>query len=217
MKASEALSAVGKNGPPKGMSPSSVVADLISRGRPPFKVIDFPRFDVDGNSICKVFIRLLSVREEDLALANARRYVAGIVGKGDDLGWKPEELEYNARVTEIVAIACRDADDPSKPFFENGVIEAREHFNAEEFGVLAATYARLKDSTHPKLLELTESELEDWVTTIAKGVLADPFAYLPHARLAILCEYCVRSLVEVREALAASTAESGTTPTPTSS
>lgn len=212
--AAEALASKPGNGPPKNIPPSAIVAELISRGRPPFKVIDFPRFDSAGQAVCQVYIRLLSVREEDLALANARRYVAALVGK-DDLPGRPEELEYNARITEILALACRNPDDPAVPFFQGGVIEAREHFSAEEFGVLALAYARLKESTHPKLTDLNEAELNEWVEVIAKGTLADPFAFLPHARLAILSEYCAKSLVAAREEIAALRAASGTTPTPT--
>lgn len=196
--------------PPKDVPPSALVSLLISRGRPPFLVVDFPRFDAAGEPICKVMVRLLTVREEDLCLANARKYVAeSLQTKADDLPWRPEELEHNARITEILAIACRDAEDPEKAFFGYGVTEARRYFTAEELGVLALTYAKLKSQTHPRLKEMSIEEMNAWLATLAEGWQQNPFAYLSREQLETLCEYAATCLAERETPL--------TGPTPTSS
>lgn len=198
--------------PPKNVPPSALFAELLSRGRPPFLVVDFPRFDEAGEPIAKVHVRLLTVREEDLALANARKYVSEqLRTRSEDLPWRPEELEHNARVTELLAVACRDAEDPSKPFFPMGVIDLRQHFTAEEIGVLAAHYAELKSRTHPRLREMTEEEMDEWLRVIAEGAMANPFAFFSVERLQTLCEYAARCLAEK---VALST---GPNPTPSSS
>jgi hypothetical protein len=158
-------------------------------------------------------LRLLTVREEDLALANARRYVAQqLQAKADDLPWRPDELEHNSRVTELLAVACRDPDDPSKPFFGLGVVEARQHCTAEELGVLAAHYAKLKTQTHPNLRDLSEEEMDAWLKTIAEGWVQNPFAYFSsREQLETLLEYAAKCLAE-KDALLI-----GQSPTPSSS
>ena len=91
---------------------------------------DYPRYDDTGLSVAKVHVRLLTVTEQDKALANARLYVERLLAsskKDQALDWRPDELEHNARITEVLATACREPDDPSKPFFPGGVLEMREH------------------------------------------------------------------------------------------
>lgn len=50
---------------------SSKVAAILAQGRPPFVVVDFPRYDHNGKPIAQVHLRLLDVNEEQLALARA--------------------------------------------------------------------------------------------------------------------------------------------------
>jgi hypothetical protein len=94
--------------PPSDVPASLVVRELISRGKPPSVVIDFPMFDDAGKPIAKVRIRLLTDSEQTMALANARAEVARLVKDASrDLPWRPEEMEHNTRATEILAVACR--------------------------------------------------------------------------------------------------------------
>lgn len=195
------------NGPPGDITPRALVSLLLSRGRPPCAVVDFPRFDEAGKPIGKVAVRLLTVTEEDLALANARKYVSEKLRTNEaDLPWRPEELEHNARIMEILAIACRDAENMEEPFFAGGVFEARKFFNSDEMGALARVYAKLKTETHPALKSLSEQEMEEWISTLAEGWDAFPFALLSREQVEILCEHCVRSLVETRALLTSATA-----------
>ena len=205
------------NGPPTDITPSQLVQHLITAGRLPFAVVDVPRFDAAGASVGKVYIRLLSMREEDGALANARQYVAGMVKGGEKVDWRPEELEQNARIAEIMSIACRDPDDPAKPFF-GSVIDTRE-LTSDELGTLAITYAGLKSRTHPSISDMSDKECEEWIRVVSDGVLADPFSYLRPEPHQIFSRYCVSALVAARSEIEAMKAvePSSTGPTPISS
>lgn len=188
------------NGPPKDLTPSQIVADLLARGRPPFMLVNFPRFDESGEPICKVHLRLLTLHEEDVALGRARKYVRSLLQeKVDDLPWRPEELEHNARVVEILAVACREPGDPEKPLFRHGAPEARRYFTSDEIGVLANHYATLKLRTHPRLSEMTDTEMDEWIRVIAQGWAQNPFAYFSREQLETLCGYAARCLA-AREA-----------------
>ena len=104
---------------PKEGAAGELVQRLISRGVLPHSVVDYPRYDDTGLSVAKVHVRLLTVTEQDKALANARLYVERLLAsskKDQALDWRPDELEHNARITEVLATACREPDDPSKPF-----------------------------------------------------------------------------------------------------
>lgn len=190
----------GGNAPPRDVPPSELVRRLIDRGRPQSALVDYPRFDEAGKVICQVRLRALTEGELENALANARRETARLLRSAGDeaLPWRPEELEHNARATEILAIACRnpDTEHGDKPFFEHGVIEVRQYCTQQELGVLLNAYAAMVDKTHPNLNDLTESEMRAWVDVIAKGVVENPFDYFSRARLEILCGFFARCLAE---------------------
>lgn len=88
-------------------SAGAVVMELISKGKPPSVVLDFPRHDANGNPVCKVRLRRLTNLEMIDALANARQELGRLVKKGDELPWRPDEMEHNLRAFEILAVACR--------------------------------------------------------------------------------------------------------------
>lgn len=215
----EAQRKAAGQGPPKDITPSQLVQALITKGRLPFAVVDVPRFDAAGESVGKVCIRLLTMREQDNALANARAYVAKQIEGTEKVSWRPEELEDNARIAEIMAVACRDPDDPERPFF-GSVLDTRE-LTTTELGTLAATYAGLVDRAHPSLTLMTEEECEQWIAMVSEGTLADPFSYLRPVPHQIFSRYCVTALVAARteiEALkAAAPSSTGTIPTSSSS
>lgn len=174
-------------------SPSEVVARILSRGRPPFKVVEFPRRDEHGEAIASVHVRLLTTAEEQVALVQARatcaRYERDV---GKDYKSDLNDIEHNERIIEILAIACRDAEDPSKPFFVGGPSEVRE-FTSDELGLLVAVYARLKEGS-PRLSEMTAEEFEKLLSTLKEGVDSFPFATWPRAVMEDFLERLLRYL-----------------------
>lgn len=187
------------SGPPAfaKKAPSAFVAQLIARAHRPHAVIDFPLVDADGKAIARVYLRGLSQSEEDLAFANARAYTATLTkGDGEDR-WQPEELEHNARASEILAVACRKEDEPGKPFFEHGVVDTRE-FETDVLGRLMNAYDELKESYYPRITTLTQGEFDQWIAVISEGVEKLPFSQYSRTQLEALLRSSVMSLVDAR-------------------
>lgn len=178
---------------PSKNTPSQLVQHLISRGRLPHAVVDYPRFDEAGVPVVQVHIRLLTLKEQDLALANARAYVNRLTRVQAEGEARAEELEHNARIAEILAIACREPDDPSKPFFAYGVVDTREHCTAEELGILANVYATLA-SERLYLNQMNETEMNAILKAVAEGALSYPFSFCSREQLEILLGFAARSL-----------------------
>lgn len=180
---------------PKKHPPSVVLQRLISRGILPHAVVPYPRFDDLGQPVVKVHIRLLTVGEQDLALANARQYVDRLVSNKTENASKAEELEHNARITELLAVACREPDDPEKPFFPHGPMDVRESATAEEIGVLANVYAKLM-TERLYLNELTEEQMESMLRAVAEGSLQYPFSFCSREALEMLLSFAAKRLAE---------------------
>lgn len=195
-------------GPPKTLKASALVAKLLAEGAVPNATIDFPRRRPGGEPICKVYVRLLDQVEEDLCLANAAQYTDRMLKDGKNLPWKAEELEHNARCSEILAVACRNPDDPERPFFEFGVAETRL-FTTDELSQIMLVYMSLKEEAWPALRSMASEEFEAWVTTIAEGSLAYPFSQFSRAKLETFADSCAKSLVAVRESFRTEMSSSG--------
>lgn len=182
---------------PRKVLPGTLVQRLISRGQLPHAVVEYPRLDDVGQPVAKVYLRLLTIAEQDKALANARLYVERLLASGkkeNALDWRPEELEHNARITELLSVACREPDDPSKPFFQGGVLEMREHCTPEEIGILSNLYGKLA-SHNPRLGDMTDEDIEVFLRVIKEGTLEHPFSYCSREQLEVLLTYCVKSWV----------------------
>lgn len=187
------------SGPPAfaKKAPSAFVAALIAKAHRPHAVIDFPLVDADGKAIARVYLRGLSQAEEDLAFANARAYTATLTKNDGEDRWQPEELEHNARASEILAVACRKEDEPGKPFFEHGVVDTRE-FETDVLGRLMNAYDELKESYYPRITRLTQAEFDQWIAVISEGVEQLPFSQYSRTQLEALLRSSVTSLVDAR-------------------
>jgi hypothetical protein len=175
--------------------PSALVARILAEGRPPFRVIDFPRYDHTGESIGKVHIRLLDISEERIALANGRDGCARLTERHPDYKSDLTDLEHNERMTEIMAVACRNPDNPELPFFEGGVEELRM-FTSDEIGALAAVYARMKDE-NPRVAEMAAKDVDELCLVMDKELDSFPFSAWPHAVVSRLLESCMRRLASL--------------------
>ena len=168
------------------------VAEILTRGRPPFVVIDFPRYDATGEPIARVHMRLLTIAEEQLALAQARTNCARLTKDASEYKSDLTDLEHNERMAEIIAIAARRDDDPSQAFFEAGRLEV-DQFTSDEIGVLVAAYARLKDE-NPRVDQLSQADFEEAIKVLEKGLESFPFSSWPRLMLDRFTERCVRFL-----------------------
>lgn len=194
-------------GPPKDVKRGRLFAQIVARGRIPNATVDFPRYDENGKAAGRVYLRPLTQRELDCARANAYAYVAEILAGKNESRWKPEELEDNATVAEILAVACRDPEDPDKPFFELGVIETRD-CTSDEMSMLFASYNGIRERSYPTLSTMTEDEMWQWTRALEEGADDFPFSRISRAKLEAYCAWAARSLVTLARLWAGTTSNS---------
>lgn len=167
-------------------------AHVISKGRLPNATVDFPRYDDLGASVAKVYLRVLNQFELDTARANALRYVIEATsGSNQNLPWRPEELEENAVIAEILAVACRDPQNPEEKFFSLGVIEVRQ-CTVDELAMLFASYNAIREKAYPTLQEMSEEEFVLWTKVLAEGAEQFPFSRVSRPKLEAYCMWAAR-------------------------
>lgn len=189
-------------------NPSAFVQSLIARANRPHEIVPFPLVDHDGKPVAMVHVRGLSQGEEDLAFANAQLYAEELLKSPEQTRWRPEDLEQNARASEVLAVCCRKVDDPTQPFFEHGVVDTRE-FETEVLGQLFNAYCELKEKFYPRISTLTKEEFEAWIALIAEGAEALPFHSYSRTQLEALCRSAVTCLVDARATILTLTDSSG--------
>lgn len=194
--------------PPKDRKVGALLARIITRGRLPHAVVDFPRYDEEGKAVAQVYLRPLTQAEQDVARASAAAYVQKLMdGQRTDAKWKPEELEDNAVASEILAVACRDPDEPEKPLFEHGVIDTRE-CTTDELAMLFASYNAVREKSYPTLRDMTEAEMFAWVRVLEEDAEQFPFSRISRAKLEAFCLWAARSLASLARQLSGTTSTS---------
>jgi hypothetical protein len=186
-------------GPPKDLRVGETMARIITRGRIPWATVDFPRYDENNEPVAKVYLRPLTQAEQDEARANAALYLQQAFDKRrTDARWKPEELEDNAVIAEILAIACREVSDPEKPFFPYGVAETRQ-CTTDELAMLFQSYNAVREKAYPTLRDMTEAEMYAWVRVLEEDAEQFPFTRISRSKLEAFCVWAAKSLVSLAQ------------------
>lgn len=187
--------------PPKERRVGALMQQIISRGRLPHATVDFPRYDDLGQAVARVYLRPLTQYELDVCRANARAYVHGLLRDGSgNATWKPEELEDNATAAEILAVACRDPEDPGKPFFQYGVVETRE-CTTEELSMLFRDYNIIREKSYPTFREMTDAEALGWLKALEEDAEAFPFSRVSRSMLEAFCVWVSRYAASITRQL----------------
>jgi hypothetical protein len=170
---------------------------------PPSQKIPFPRKNADGAAVCDVVVRVLTQSQIESCCANAEQHVRLLFkGKLEAAGideikavraeaWS--EAYENAKLVELLFEACRDPDEPKRPLF-SGPTEIRKLLTADECASLFQAYATIQEQNAPLISELSEAELEDWITTLAKGAAHAPLWLLAHGAQTQLLTYMASQL-----------------------
>lgn len=189
------------SGPPKERKIGRLLGQILARGKIPNATVDFPRYDDLGKPVAQVYLRPLTQYEQDLCRANAALYVQRVLGDQKlEARWRPEELEDNATIAEVLAVACRDPENPDKPFFEYGVIETRE-CTTDELAMLFASYNKIREKSYPTFREMSEEEMLAWVRVLEEDAEAFPFSRVSRSKLEAFCVWAAKSLASVTRQL----------------
>ncbi len=162
--------------PPSDTPPSALWLALASSERPS-KVVDFPRFDLKGEAVGKLRIRILTQEEQMAAAAAAEKLAKEHLkdGKKDELGY--ERLFSDALCIEVLFRACRDENDVKRPAFPS-VKQIRQMLTTEEAATLFQHYLTVQLELGPTRIEMSDEEAEAWIDRVAEGGSAFPFDLL---------------------------------------
>lgn len=134
----------------------------------PYKVVDFPRNDENGQPIGKVAIRVLT-QEEQLAASAAAEKVAREVLKEqnkDTFGY--ERVYVDSVCVETLFRACRDPEDVKKTAFPTPR-DVRQNLTTEECAMLFRNYLTVQLELGPAIYSLSDEEAEAWIDRLAEG------------------------------------------------
>lgn len=181
----EDILATGEHGPAKDVKPSDLFRAL-SDVEPPNEVVPFPRLGADGKPVFDFRMRVLTQREIDSATLNAERYAARLLKEDYGLGREDvrdmrkeawQEIFDNARLVELLFVACRDMDDVRRPLFDTPAT-MRRLLTADELAALFHTYTTLQFRFGPQWRLLDDAEVESWISRLEEGADFYPLAAL---------------------------------------
>jgi hypothetical protein len=162
--------------PPSDLPASQLWLKLASQERPSV-VVDFPRHSPDGEVVGQVRIRILTQEEQMICAAAAEKLAKEHLkdSKKDEIGY--ERLFVDAICVEILFRACRDVDDVKRPAFP-APKQIRQHLTTEECAMLFQHYLTVQLELGPTVSELSDDEIEAWISRLAEGGSSFPFDLL---------------------------------------
>lgn len=183
----------------------SKLADLqLSTGA--LKPFSFKHAKKDGSIVdVHVMLRVLTKAELDRARANAHLTVKALSaelreGKGND------DLLAEARTVEILAAACMDPDDTSRPWASP--LEIAQTLHPGAIGALERAYFEHQEECGPFIRDLTAEQYEALVETIAQEASADPLALFATSLRNACVITMARELVSLRTEKSSRSSES---------
>lgn len=203
------------NGPPQDIEPSQLWSAIMTLPRA-HRVVDFPRYDADGNSVGKIAMVVLNGDEIELANVNAEKEVRaayektmGKIPKNDEVSL--QQTVYNNRATrEILFRACKDASecDPDNMGICRVVHEKQRAFFptmqaigklvSSESAVLMEHYLHTQVQLGPVVKLMSQEEMDAWLELLGQGGKLDPLASLSPEDLIRLLMYSASQLYPSR-------------------
>jgi hypothetical protein len=158
--------------PPADIEPSKLWLKLQEMPRPS-KVVDFPRTDADGNPVEKLAMWVLTQEEQMICSAAAEKFTREHLkdARVGEMGY--DAIYTNAAAVEILFRACRNHEDLSRPAFPTP--KALRSLPQNEVGVLFDNYLTVQLELGPIVANMSEEELNAWITRIGEGGSAFPF------------------------------------------
>ncbi|MDI3282113.1 hypothetical protein QHF83_02285 [Polyangium sp. 15x6] len=191
--------------PPKDIKPYDLWEQITALPRP-HRVVPFPRFNEDGESLGDIAMVVLTQEEVTAANISAEKYVRKTFK--DNVGEIPmvnEKSEGYANLfssrasTEILFRACRKVDDVEKAFFPSREAIG-QRLTTDEVAVLMNHYMRVQSELGPIVSNMSQEEMDAWVEMLAEGGNAYPLDLLSSVQLTTLLVYMASQLHASRKA-----------------
>lgn len=178
------------------MAPSELWLALTQIPRP-HKLVDIPRC-LPGTDIPvgRVAMWPLSQEEQCAVNAEADRFTKKLLQdpqKRDEANLGYQHTFSNEVAVQILHRVCRDVKDLNKPAFPSPKL-MRQHFTADEIGVMFSEYLTVQLELGPIVAEMSEEEMEAWVKRLAAGGSAYPLGLLSSEMQARLVLYMAHQL-----------------------
>lgn len=144
-------------------------AKITSMPRP-YRIVDFPRRDSEGNPIGELAIWVLTQEEQMACAGNAERTTRKVlkdVPKDNEAKRGYDDTYNNAGACEVLHLACRNKDDVEKPFFPNS--EAVRKLSVDEIGALMMHYYTTQSELGPIVSRMSDEEVDAWLDKIQKA------------------------------------------------
>jgi hypothetical protein len=183
-------------GPSKDIEPSALWLALAKSERP-FRVVDFPRNDADGNPIGKIAIRVLTQEEQIICSSAAEKFTREHLkdAKKDELGY--EAVYSNAACVELLSRACRNVDNIEQPAFPSAKLLSQQ-MTAGEVSMLFEHYLTVQLELGPIVAHMSDAEMEAWVQRIGQGGEQFPLDLLSPEMLKALLRFSASRIVSSR-------------------
>lgn len=142
----------------------------------PWKGIDFPRKDpVNGDSIGRIALQLLSQQDQLLSAISAAQYVRRFAPELMSSAEEYRNIYQNALSAEMVHRACLNEEmakeGKSRPFFPS-VMKVHELLDSPEVGALVTQYVAMQSELEREKT-FDSSELDLWVDDLhTNGLMA---------------------------------------------
>jgi hypothetical protein len=162
--------------PPSDIPATALWLALASSERPS-KVVDFPRFNMKGEAVGQLRIRILTQEEQMVCASAAEKLTKEHLkeGKRDELGY--ERLFSDALCVEVLFRACRDEADVNRPAFPSAK-QIRQALTTDEAATLFQHYLTVQLELGPTRIEMSDEEAEAWIDRVAEGGSSFPFDLL---------------------------------------
>jgi len=174
-------------------------AAIIAMPRP-FRVVPFPRRGPDGEPVAEMAMQVLTQEECIAAKASAERYVRKLLREKDNGATSPESGQGYADLcelrdsVELLFRSCRRVDDMTRPFFPT-VEAVGKHLLTDEIGVLVLNYRRVQMEIGPIVNDMSQEEMDAWISVLAKGGSQFPFDMLSLGQQTQLFRHLARRLL----------------------
>lgn len=201
--------------PPSNMTPSELFAAITQKPRA-HRFVDFPRVGDDGAPLCRLAMWVLTPTERAAATSAAEKFARSFIGAAKDgeksIGY--DTLFEVGASTEILARACRDPYDLTKPFFPSAEV-IRDHLTTEEVAVLFEGYLQIQSELGPIVSIMSKVEMDAWVDRLSGGATGiSPFYAWSRPAMAHFIIYLANQLSKVRMANSSSGTPSENLPNP---